>query len=102
MPLIVHFMAPATTGPANLLSLGKVRASESIAADATGSLTAGGTEIAYIVNTEAAAVYVAHGRQPNSAATVATLDTSARYAVPAGTAIPVEVVAGDKFAMEAI
>lgn len=100
MSLHVSFQMPAFAGSNDIGSIGSVRASEAIAADATGSLTAEDGEIAFICNTGTSVLYIAHGSTPDASATTKTPATSARYAIPSGLGVvPVRVYAGDKFAV---
>ena len=102
MPVHAIFQLPAAIEDPAATSIGTVRASESIATGATGSITAEVGECAFLLNTEVGAVYVAHGATPDASATVSTDDTTARYAVPAGVYTPVFVSEGDKFAVAVI
>lgn len=99
MPIHVAFqpVAGSTAAP----GIGSPRASEAIADDATGSLTARDGEMAVVTNTGSAVAYIAHGSTPSSAATAKTAATSARYALGAGNSMPVYPVTGDKFATAA-
>jgi len=103
MPLYVAFQKPSFAGSDDIGALGKVRASESISAGASGAVASQDGEIAVLSNTEAVAVYVAHGKTPDASATTSTAETSARYCVPAGqNFVPVDVKTGDSFAVASV
>lgn len=102
MPVHVNFQTGGGLGSIHVVGVGLVRAHETVAAAATGSLTAADGEIAILVNTETDPVYVAHGSTPSAAATTATTATTARYPVPPNVPFPVQVRTGDKFAVAAI
>jgi hypothetical protein len=98
MPIHVTFAPKDQNFARSAPMLTKARASEAVADGNTGSLAAANGEFAIVVNTGAAVVYVAHGSTPSSAATAATSATSARYCIPSGGFLPVQVETGDKFA----
>ena len=97
MSLHITFQPPAFNVDAPLAGGG--RASEAVAAGASGSLTAADGEMAVVTNVGASALYFTHGTTPNSAATVSTPATSARYAIGAGVTMAVATKTGDKFAV---
>lgn len=102
MSVDVVFQLPAGVGSVDNLAIGSAARYETVAAAATGSLTALDGEMAVLFNTSASdLVYVAHGPTPNAAATAATAATSARYPLPPRVLVPVAVKAGDKFAVVA-
>ncbi len=101
MPLIVCFQS-AKYAPGNATELciaQRVRTRESIATGGTGSATAQDGEIAVLYSTEGATIVVAHGSTPDASATSATSATSAAYNIPPDQLVPVQVRAGDKFAV---
>lgn len=97
MSLYITFQQPAFNNDAPLAGGG--RASEAVAAAATGSLTAADGEMAVVTNVGTDVLYFAHGSTPNSAAVVNTNLTSARYAIGGGATMAVSTKTGDKFAV---
>ena len=83
----------------NVIRLGKAVSSETIAAGATGALTAPASAVAMLTNVGTSVLYVANGPSPNATAEIGDDDTSARYAIAAGTSIFVYPATGDKFAV---
>lgn len=102
MAVIVSFMRPGGLGSIHAVGIGHCRVTEALALDGTTTAAALDGEIAILVNTEADAVLAANGDTPNATATAFTNDTSAGYAIPAGTMIPVALKAGDKINVKAI
>lgn len=96
MTLQVVFQQPAFSVNAPLS--GHARASEAVAAGASGSLTAQDGEIAIVTNMGTTALYFAFGSTPNASATAATAATSARHGIGPGNTLGIVVNVGDKFA----
>lgn len=102
MSLHINFGDPGQVAYIGNLSIGKWRIHEVVAAGNTSTASAEKGEMGWIYNAGAAAYYVAHGETPDASATEKTGQTSARYIVKAGQYFPVDVKAGDKFAVATV
>lgn len=101
MPVKVSFMRPGTMGSVNAVAIGTCRVCETITVPGTTTATALPGEIAYLVNTEAAAVVVANGTAPDAAATAATAATSEGFGVSVGNDVALVLNGGDKVNIKA-
>lgn len=101
MAVIVSFVIPAGLGYSS--AIGMVQAREDIALDGTTTRTVQPGEMVVVGNGEAAMVAVAFGTTPDPDALVATDDTSAGVAVPAGgMGFPLHPKTGDKISAKAL